>query len=101
MNKVSKGTFTPTSRIIAHGNAGNDTISVSSNVTIAAWIYGDSGNNSLSGGGGPTYLFGGTGTNTLFGGKGRTIMIGGAGRRDADQRYRRRDYDRWNHLLRR
>jgi Ca2+-binding RTX toxin-like protein len=83
MNRVSKGTFgsstQPISRIIAHGNAGNDAITVSASVTTPAWLYGDDGNDNLSGGAGATYLFGGTGTDTLFGGKGRSILNGGAG----------------------
>ena len=80
---VSKGTFgsgtQPISRIVAHGIAGYDTMTVSASVTLPAWLYLDNGSGgSLSGGGGPTYLFGDPGA-TLRGGNGRSILIGGLG----------------------
>jgi Ca2+-binding RTX toxin-like protein len=79
MNGTMLGTFHPTGRIIIHGAAGNDYISVSSQITVPAWLYGDDGNDILVGGGGPNLLFGGTGNDTLYGGKGRNILIGGTG----------------------
>jgi cyclophilin family peptidyl-prolyl cis-trans isomerase len=77
LNGVSRGTFHPTSRIIVHGLAGKDSLGVSSNVALPAWLYGDAGNDSLSGGGGPNVLLGGAGKDTLTGGKGRSLLIGG------------------------
>jgi hypothetical protein len=79
MNNQNLGTFHPTSRIVVHGLAGNDTISVAQNVLVSAWLYGDDGNDQLQGGGGPTLLMGVAGNNTLWGGNGRTIIIGGPG----------------------
>ena len=78
-NGQSRGTFNPTGRIIVHGLAGNDTIGVSSQVTLPGWLYGDDGNDVLWGGGGPNLLFGGAGNDTLYSGKGRNLLIGGAG----------------------
>lgn len=79
INSVAKGTFHPTSRIIVHGLAGSDTLQVSSSVTLPAWLYGDDGNDALSGGGGAHLLLGGNGTDTLKSGSGRSILIGGSG----------------------
>jgi Ca2+-binding RTX toxin-like protein len=78
-NGQSRGTFSPTGRIIVHGLAGNDTIGVSSQVTRPAWLYGEDGSDVLWGGGGPNLLFGGAGNDTLYSGKGRNLLIGGAG----------------------
>ncbi len=84
MNGVARGTFGSASqrisRIVAHGLDGNDVMSVAPSVTLPAWLYGDDGNDMLTGGGGPTYLFGGSGSDILIGGKARSILIGGAGR---------------------
>ena len=77
-NNVSKGVFSPTSRIIIHGVAGNETIGVSPLVTIPSFIYGGQGNDTLWGGGGPNVIVGGTGANKLYGGVGRSILIAGA-----------------------
>jgi Ca2+-binding RTX toxin-like protein len=77
MNGKSLGTFNPTSRIIAHGLAGNDYIGVSNLVTLPAWLYGDDGNDVLWGGGGPNILMGGAGKDNLYGGTGRSLLIGG------------------------
>ena len=79
INGVAKGVFRPTSRIIAHGWAGNDAIWVMAWVTWPAWLYGDEGNDTLIGGGGPSILEGGTGKDLLIGGNGRNILIGGGG----------------------
>ena len=80
MNGKSRGTFHPTGRIIVHGLAGNDYIGVSSLITLPAWLYGDDGNDTLWGGGGPNLLMGGAGNDMLWGGKGRSLLIGGAGK---------------------
>jgi cyclophilin family peptidyl-prolyl cis-trans isomerase len=78
-NGVNRGTFHPSSRVIVLGLAGNDTLRVSNSVSVPAWLYGDAGNDSLSGGGGPTVLFGGAGNDSLVSGNGRSLLIGGAG----------------------
>jgi hypothetical protein len=77
-NGVSKGTFAPTSRIIIHGVAGNETIGVSPQVTTPSFIYGGRGNDTLWGGGGANVIVGGAGANKLYGGLGRSILIAGA-----------------------
>ena len=48
-NGAFKGTFDPTSRIIIHGVAGNETIGVSPQVTTPSFIYGGQGNRLRSG----------------------------------------------------
>ena len=78
INNQSRGVFDPTSRIIIHGVAGNETIGVSPKVTTPSFIYGGRGNDSLWGGGGANVIIGGAGNNTLYGGLGRSILIAGA-----------------------
>jgi hypothetical protein len=75
----SLGTFGPIGRIRIHGGGGNDVIRASQSVVVPVWLYADSGNAQLSGGGGPTLLMGGSGRDALWGGNGRTIMVGGKG----------------------
>ena len=74
------GTYDPTGRIVIYGGAGSDYLSVSSQVTLPAWLYAGGGTDMLVGGGGPNFLFGGAGNDTLYGGKGRNILIAGAGK---------------------
>jgi hypothetical protein len=78
INGASRGVFNPTSRIIIHGVAGNETIGVSPQVMTPSFIYGGSGNDTLWGGGGPNVIVGGAGTNKLYGGLGRSILIANA-----------------------
>jgi hypothetical protein len=79
MDGHSLGTFTPTGRIVAFGQAGNDVIEVSQDITVPAWLYGGDGNDVLRGGGGYNVLVGGPGNDVLVGGRGRNLMIGGSG----------------------
>jgi hypothetical protein len=79
INGIARGTYVPTSRIIIHGLAGNDSIGVASKVTASAWLYGDAGNDTLWGGGGASLLFGGAGADSLYGTTGRSILFGDAG----------------------
>ena len=58
-------------RIAAFGQAGNDTITVASGVTVAGWLYGGPGDDALSGGEGADVLLGGDGNDTLSGQGGR------------------------------
>ena len=82
-NLKIRGTIsTPISRIVVHGAAGNDDIKVDDDLVIPAWLYGDDGNDRLTGGSGNNVLLGGAGSDTLLGGSGRDLMIGGTG---ADQ----------------
>jgi Ca2+-binding RTX toxin-like protein len=79
INGVSQGTFTPTGRILAYGQAGNDDIQVAGSISLSAWLYGGDGNDRLKGGAGNNVLEGGDGDDTLIGGKGRNLLIGGLG----------------------
>ena len=67
LNGSSLGTFKPTGRIIAFGQAGNDLISVSSAITLTAELHAGTGDDVLIGGGGDNILVGGTGNDTLIG----------------------------------
>ncbi len=79
INGVDQGTFHPTGRLIAFGQAGDDDIQVAGSINNAAWLYGGDGNDRLKGGAGNNVLLGGGGNDTLIGGKGRNVLIGGAG----------------------
>src|SRR5262249_6896953 len=79
INGETVGTFTPTSRLVVYGQAGDDDIQVAGGVDLPAWLYGGDGNDRLNGGNRPNVLLGGNGDDTLLGGTARDIMIGGAG----------------------
>lgn len=79
LNSVALGTFHPTGRIIAYGQAGDDNIQVAGAVANQAWLYGDSGNDRLNAGNGGSLLMGGDDNDQLVGGGGRDVMIGGNG----------------------
>jgi Ca2+-binding RTX toxin-like protein len=91
LNKAVVGNFLTTSVtgfIEVHGLSGNDAISVSSKVHNQAWLFGEAGNDKLTGGGGNNLLVGGDGndplttafgTNVLIGGTGADKLTGGAG----------------------
>jgi hypothetical protein len=89
---VSLGTFNPTSRVVAYGLAGNDTIQMTSSgingttysISLPGMFFGGTGNNTLIGGSGNDVLVGGSGNDTLIGGSGNNVLIGGAG---ADKLY--------------
>jgi hypothetical protein len=79
VNGVAQGTFHPTGRIIAYGQAGNDDIQVSGSLAHSAWLYGGGGNDRLKGGAGHDVLSGGAGDDLLVGGAGRDLLVGGTG----------------------
>ncbi len=84
VNGVSQGTFAappgaPFSRLVAFGQAGDDTIQVASTITLPAWLYGAAGKDKLTGGAGADVLVGGDGNDSLIGGNGRDLLIGGLG----------------------
>jgi Ca2+-binding RTX toxin-like protein len=66
-------------RIIVHGEAGNDTIQVSGSVATPVWLFGDSGNDHLNAGNGGSVIVGGSGDDEILGGAGRDVLIGGLG----------------------
>jgi len=82
LNGAVAGTFPTaavTGRIGVHGLGGNDRIVVSPRVTVGADLYGDAGNDGLTGGGGDDRLFGGSGNDRLTGGPGNDVLVGGDG----------------------
>ena len=82
INGAVAGTFPAagvTGRIVVHGLGGNDVVSVSPRVTRPAWLFGDGGNDRLTGGGGDDLLIGGDGNDALAGAAGTNVLIGGSG----------------------
>lgn len=79
LNGTNLGTYHPTGRLVAYGQAGNDDIQVAGSISLPAWLYGDAGNDRLKGGSGNNVLMGGVGDDLLVGGSGRDLIIGGAG----------------------
>lgn len=79
INGVTSGPYTPTDRLLAFGQAGDDTIHVAGSIALQAWLYGGAGNDRLKGGAGDDALFGGDGDDLLLGGSGRDLLIGGTG----------------------
>jgi hypothetical protein len=61
--------------LVVDGISGNNTIQLSSNVTINAVIQGGSGNDTLIGGGGADTLYAGTGNDLLEAGSGTDTLI--------------------------
>src|SRR5262249_3225288 len=80
LNNVVLGTFQPTGRILAFGQAGNDQIKGNSKIKVSALLDGGGGNDTLLGGGGDDVLLGGAGNDVLYGANGRNVLIGGSGR---------------------
>jgi Ca2+-binding RTX toxin-like protein len=80
VNGVDRGQFPVTSngvsigRIIVYGNDGNDTLTGGGGNTF---MDGGDGNDSLNGGGGRDVQIGGLGQDVLNGGKGDDVLIGG------------------------
>jgi PKD repeat protein len=79
INGVVQGNYSPTGRLIAYGQAGNDVIGVDDDIHRSAWLYGGVGNDVLLGGAGNDVLLGGAGNDVLLGGGGRDLLIGGTG----------------------
>lgn len=67
-------------RIVVYGGKGNDNITIQPALTTPAWVYGQDGNDTITGGGGNDLLFGGAGDDKLGGALGRDILFGGAGK---------------------
>jgi Ca2+-binding RTX toxin-like protein len=75
INAFVVGSFAPTGRIVVFSQAGNDNVAIASSITRAAWLYGDDGNDTLTGGGGNDVLVGGAGTDSLVGGAGNDTYL--------------------------
>lgn len=59
---------------------GNDTVDIAASVAKQAIVFGGTGNDTLSGGGGGDILLGGEGNDKISGRAGRDLLIGGAGK---------------------
>ncbi len=80
LNGNTSARYTGVTSIEVYGQNGNDSISISSTVTLPAFLDGGAGNDFLSGGGGANILLGGAGNDELYGRNGRDLLIGGLGR---------------------
>jgi Bacterial Ig-like domain (group 3)/Putative Ig domain len=69
-----------TGRIIVHGLGGNDKITIDKKVSKPTDLYGEAGNDALTGGSSNDRLFGGNGNDKLTGGLGNDLLVGGAGK---------------------
>ena len=76
---VPTGTFMPSGRLIASGEAGNDDISIDGSIALNAVLNGGAGHDRLKGGAGHDNILGGDGDDLLAGGSGRDFLIGGLG----------------------
>ena len=85
LNGTSYGPFTPTGRLLAFGQAGDDIIQLAGGLGLSAWLYGDAGNDRLKSG---------AGDDVLLGGDGEDHLDGGARPGPADRRPRRRPHHR-------
>src|SRR5262249_55837897 len=79
INGVLIGTFRPTGQFIVYGLDGNDAISADG-VGVPVALYGDDGNDTLTGGSADDVMFGGTGDDVITGAAGNDFLIGGAGK---------------------
>jgi PKD repeat protein len=79
VNGLSAGVFSGADRLEAHGSAGKDKIEVDEAIRTSAWLYGEDGNDTLTGGSGPDVLLGGAGDDRLSGRQGRDLLVGGSG----------------------
>ncbi|MFN0051401.1 MAG: beta strand repeat-containing protein, partial [Planctomycetales bacterium] len=79
LNGAVVAQFSPTGRIIAYGEDGNDDIQVAGSINLPAWLYGGNGDDRLKGGAGDDVLFGDDGSDLVQGGSGRDLLVGGRG----------------------
>jgi hypothetical protein len=61
-------------RVILHAGAGNDSVVIDPTITLPTFLYGDAGDDTLSGGMGDDRLFGGAGADNLLGNAGNDIL---------------------------
>jgi titin len=77
INNVNKGTFSFTGSIVVYGLNGNDNISIDAAITRQTFIFGQAGNDTISGGGGSDVIVGGDGNDKISGNAGRDLLFGG------------------------
>jgi uncharacterized repeat protein (TIGR01451 family) len=77
LNSKSLGSFNPTGNIVVYGRAGNDTITVNSQINRTAILFGGTGDDKIQAGAGSSVLSGGDGKDNLIAGAARNIVIGG------------------------
>jgi Ca2+-binding RTX toxin-like protein len=77
LNGVIVAQFSPTGRLIAYGEEGNDTISTSAPIPLEA--HGGAGNDTITGGSGNDVLLGDSGNDIFNGGAGHDVLVGGSG----------------------
>jgi len=77
IHSVILGSYKPTGHLICYGQAGNDVIVVTPRTTLPAWVFGDDGNDQITGGGGRNLLVGGAGADRLTGGPDSDLLITG------------------------
>jgi Ca2+-binding RTX toxin-like protein len=65
--------------IVVEALGGDDSVSVSSAITINNTLYGGEGNDTLSGGSGNDLIYGNDGNDVLFGNGGNDVLYGGNG----------------------
>jgi hypothetical protein len=86
VNGYSVGSFSAPggaafAHLLVYGNGGADTIRLSGNLSVPAFLFGGDGSDTLdaSGSTANNVLVGGAGNETLIGGSGRDLLIGGTG----------------------
>lgn len=80
-NGKTLGTFNSSDvdRFVVFGQAGNDTIIVNGNLSIPTTLFGEAGNDNLSGGKRDDEIDGGSGNDRVFGFNGSDHLVGGEG----------------------
>jgi uncharacterized protein YkwD len=67
------------SLISVEAGASDDVVAIGQSVTAKTWVFGNSGNDRITGGGGSLIAYGGSGNDTLVGGAGADSLYGGLG----------------------
>lgn len=78
-NQSNIGNFNPSGDTIIFAGDGDDSVSINATVSQSVKVFGQAGNDTLSGGSGSAILSGGDGNDSLTGGSARDILIGGLG----------------------
>lgn len=79
INRTAAQRFANPDRVIVYGQAGHDRITLDTRLSMPAELYGEAGNDTLTGGSGSDILIGGDGNDWLYGQEGRDVLIGGDG----------------------